>query len=219
MNLDEIFMIHDVAMTHHQLKFAPSPLVMGKSRIFAVASSSPVTQVIWRPVNMMRETRDRLQKVTLKRKGQHAAKTNQTRTPHASWTMWEDHQFPDDQEDSYLAMNDPPPLDRCKTSRNQVHHVMMICFLCISRKMPIRTVISGNGFHTSRHISLWCSIWRPPTHQESVYHVEEMEFIDPQTMHIDQCATWPIVGTSIHSGPSIKCNNGMWPSLKTPLSD
>ena len=137
----------------------------------------------------------------------------------ASQTMWEDHQFPDDQEDSYLAMNDLPPSDRCKTSRIQVHHVVIICFLCISRKMPIRTVISGNGFLTSRHISLWCSIWRSPTHQESVYHVEEMEFIDPQTVHIDQCSTWPIVGTSIHSGPSIVCNNGMRPSLKTPLSD
>ena len=68
-DLDEILMIHDVATRHHQLKFAPSPLVMGKSRISAVAPSSPVTQVIWRPVNTMRGTRDRLQKVTLKRKG------------------------------------------------------------------------------------------------------------------------------------------------------
>ena len=147
-------MIHDVAMRYHQLKFAPSPLVMGKLRISAVAPSSPVTQVIWRLVNTMRGTRDRLQKVTPKRKGQHAAKTNETPTPHALWTMQEDHQFPDDQEDSYLAMNDPPPLDWCKTSKNQVHHVMMICFLCFSRKMPIRTVISRNGFLTSRHISL-----------------------------------------------------------------
>ena len=113
---------------HHWLKFAPSPLVMGKSRISAVTPSSPVTQVIWRPVNMTRGTRDRLQKVTPKKKGQQAAKTNQTPTTHASWTMQEDHQFPDDQEDSYSAMNDPPPLDRCKTSKNQVHHVMMICF-------------------------------------------------------------------------------------------
>ena len=154
-DLDEILMIHDVAIRHHWLKFAPSPLVMGKSRISAVAPSSPVTQVIWRPVNTMRGTRDRLQKVTPKRKGWHAAKTNQTPTPHVLWTMQEDHQFPDDQQDS-------PPLDRCKTSKNQVHHVVMICFLCFSRKMPIRTVISRNGFLTSRHISLWCLIWRAP---------------------------------------------------------
>ena len=36
-----------------------------------------------------------------------------------------------------------------------------------------------------------------------------MEFIDAQTVHIDWCSALPVVGTSIHSSPSIMCNNGM----------
>jgi len=125
---DAMIVIHDVAMRHFLLKFAPSLSIMGKLRISGVTSSTSVTHVVWKTVKTTRGSIDKFQKVTPRRKGRQAMQSKASPTVACSSIMAEHNVFQNGDEDAYQELDDPPPLKQFKTTKNQVEYYSTIYY-------------------------------------------------------------------------------------------
>ena len=92
---------------------------MVKSTIIPVGPSTPVTLVTWKSVQTTRGTKEKMVKVTPRKKAQYAIpKNNVTPTRAGSASMEQSGLFPDD--DGYPYMDDEPSTRRFQMPKNQV---------------------------------------------------------------------------------------------------